>query len=130
MLVKELFESLGNGLPCGSAITYVTEYIRPSCYAYCLYTADVPIGGEGRRGRNDGGNQQTFWAKSSCDSNGCCIVEYNVCYNVAKAVLEVRKTHTGKVVSPIIIEQCSNGTPDGMHDPSTIRCLPCDFNCN
>ena len=34
------------------------------------------IGGEGRRGRNDGGNQQTFWAKSSCDSNGCCIIEY------------------------------------------------------
>ncbi|MBP6396933.1 MAG: hypothetical protein KA340_03555 [Saprospiraceae bacterium] len=129
-LVKELFESLGNDLPCGSAITYVTEYIRPSCYAYCLYTADVPTGEGGLDGRNDGGNQQTFWNKSSCDSNGCCIVEYNACYDVAGDSIRVHKIRSGKVVTPLILEQCSSGTPDGLHDPTTIRCLPCDFNCN
>jgi hypothetical protein len=129
-LVKELFQKLGDDLPCGSSITYVTEYVRPSCYAYCLYTADVPSG-EGRsEGRTDGGEQQTFWNKSSCDSNGCCIVEYYACYDVVGDSIRVLKIRSGKVVSPLIIQECSGGTPDGRNDPTTIRCLPCDFNCN
>jgi len=131
-ILRKLFEIHGNNASCqdNQNITYMTEYIRPSCFAYCLFYSEVPSG-EGRGGRSDGGGSpQIFWSKSLCDSDGCCLHEYIVCFDNTGDSIKVTKVRVTEVVKPSVLEECSSGTPDGLGDPATVRCLPCEFNCN
>ncbi len=128
-LVIELFSIHGLNSPCNNPLnfSFTTTFNRPSCFAYCVFSSDVPTG-DGGEGRFDGEGPTLFWSKSQCDSNGCCQIEHLVCYDVAGDSIRV-SPRVARVVKPIVLEECRNGTPDASNDPSVVRCLPCDFNC-